>query len=187
MIKLTPPKEGFDLRLMKYTTIQSSQSRVIPIEILQLRMFRGKTLEFTIYATSTSGDVELPVSLPITHLPEWSTDASPNFHIKSTHLYSGFTPTAFLVKPPLEFRGTPQVPVVALRRISSLLAGTSSLIFRHPPDGAGVDIFNFPFWRDALPRQARSWTIIPSGRTSWVCMMACIWSVTYSAAGIGLA
>jgi len=38
-----------------------------------------------------------------------------------------------------------------------------------PSDGAGVDILDLPFWRDALPRQSRSWTIIPSGGTSWVC------------------
>ena len=37
-----------------------------------------------------------------------------------------------------------------------------------PLDGAGVDILDLPFWRDTLPRQGRSWTIIPSGRTSWV-------------------
>lgn len=123
------PKEGLDLRLLRNTIIQPSQTRVIPVEILQLQRFRGGVLEFTIHAISTSGDVELPVSLPIVHLPHWSTDASRTFYVKSTHLYSGFTPTAFLVKPPLEHHSTPQVPVAALRRISSLLTCTSPLIF----------------------------------------------------------
>lgn len=119
VLRLTLPKENLDLKLLRHTTIQPSQTRVIPVEILQLRPFREKIIEFTIRATSTSGDVELPMSLPITHLPHWSTNASLTFCIKSTYLYSGFTPTAFLVKPPLEFCSTPQVPVVALRMTSS--------------------------------------------------------------------
>lgn len=172
VIQLTLPKEGLDLRLLRHTVVQPSQTRVIPVEILQIRPLRENILEFTIHATSASGDLALPVSLPIRHLPHWSTDASPNCYIKSTYLYSGFTPTAFLVKPPLKFLSTPQVPVVALRRISSFLADTSSLIYWHLSDGAGVDIFHLPFWRDALPRQTHSWTIIPSGRTSWVRRMA---------------
>ena len=110
------------------------------------------------------------MSLPVRHLPHWSSGTSPAFHIKSTYLYSGFTPTAFLVKPPLESCGIPQAPVVALRRISSLLSRTQLLTCPPPLDGSGVDIFDLPFWRDALPRQGRSWSIIPSGRTSWVCM-----------------
>lgn len=127
VIALTPPKEGPGLRLLKKTTIQPSQSRVIPIEILQSRPFRENVLGFTIRATSLSGDEELSVSLPITHLSHWSSDVSRTFHIKSTYLYSGFTPTAFLVKPPLEFSGISQAPVVALRGIYSLLDKTVPL------------------------------------------------------------
>ena len=107
------------------------------------------------------------MSLPVTHLPHWSSDTSPAFHIKSAYLYSGFTPTAFLVKPPLELPSTPQAPVVALRMISPPLI-RSLLTCLFPLDGAGVDILDLPFWRDTLPRQGQSWTIIPSGRTSWV-------------------
>ena len=35
-------------------------------------------------------------------------------------------------------------------------------------DGAGVDIFKLPFWVDAIPRQERSWVILPEGRSPWV-------------------
>jgi hypothetical protein len=124
LIELTPPKEGFDLRLLRHTTIWPSQVRVIPVEILQSRPFREKSLQFTIHTTSPSGDEaseELAVSLSVTHLPHWSYDASPAFCIKSTYLYSEFTPTAFLVKPPLELSDTSLLPVVALRRTSSML------------------------------------------------------------------
>ena len=161
------------MRLLKRTIIQPSQARVIPIGILQSRPFRGVTLEFAIHATSPSGDQELLVSLPATHRPHWSSDASPTFYIKSAYLYSGFTPTAFLVKPPLESCSTPQASVVALRRISSPLIRTKPLTCPFQSDGAGVDILYLPFWRDALPRQGRSWTIIPSGGTSWVCRLTC--------------
>lgn len=119
-IVLTLSKEGIGLRLLRLTTIWPSQARVIPIEILQSQPFREKTLEFTIHTISSSGDEELTVSLSVAHLPHWSCDASPVFYMKSTYLYSGFTPTAFLVKPPLELGDTPQLPVVALRMISCI-------------------------------------------------------------------
>jgi len=35
------------------------------------------------------------------------------------------------------------------------------------PDGAGVDISTSPFWLEALPPNNFSWTVVPSGRTSW--------------------
>ncbi len=35
-------------------------------------------------------------------------------------------------------------------------------------DGAGVDIFKQPFWVDGIPRQERSWVILPEGRSPWV-------------------
>jgi len=35
-------------------------------------------------------------------------------------------------------------------------------------DGAGVDVLKQPFWAESLPRQQRSWIIMPSGRTPWV-------------------
>jgi hypothetical protein len=35
-------------------------------------------------------------------------------------------------------------------------------------DGAGVDITRNGLWADALARQARSWVVVPTGRTSWV-------------------
>lgn len=35
-------------------------------------------------------------------------------------------------------------------------------------DGAGVDVIEQSFWQEALPPSNRSWTVIPSGRTSWV-------------------
>ena len=121
MNELTLPQEGFDLRLLRRTIIQPSQVRVIPVEILQSRAFQGTTIEFVIRAISPSGEGEILVSLPVTHLSHWSSDTSPTFHIKSTYLYSGFTPTAFLVKPPLELRGIPHAHVVALRKILPLL------------------------------------------------------------------
>jgi len=171
VIGLIPPQEGFDLRLLRHTIIQPSQTRITPIGILQSRPFQGNTIEFTILTTSPSGDEELLVSLPVTHLPHWSSDDSPGFYVKSVYLYSGFTPTTFLVKPPLEPRGTPQAQVVALRKISLPPISTQPLTRLFLLDGAGVDIVDLPFWRDALPRQGRSWTIIPSGKTSWVCTL----------------
>ena len=35
-------------------------------------------------------------------------------------------------------------------------------------DGAGVDILKQTFWADAMPRQERSWVILPEGRSPWV-------------------
>lgn len=119
VIILTPPQEGLNLRLVRRTIIQSSQTRVIPIAVHQSQPFRGASLELIIRAASPSGDGELLLSLPVKQLPHWSSNDSPTSFIKSTYLFSGFTPTAFLVKPPLGSPGTSLAPVVALRKISA--------------------------------------------------------------------
>ena len=119
VITLTPSQGGVGLRLVRLTIIQSSQARVIPIAIHQSRPFRGTSLELIVRTASPSGDGEILLSLPVTQLPHWSSNDSPTSFIKSTYLFSGFTPTAFLVKPPLGSPGTPQAPVVALRKISA--------------------------------------------------------------------
>ena len=121
MVILTPSQEGFGLRLLRHTAIQSSQARVIPIVIHQSQPFRGTNLELIARTVSPSGDGELLLSLPVTQLPHWSSKGSPTSFIKSTYLFSGFTPTAFLVKPPLGPPDTPQAPVVALRKISGTI------------------------------------------------------------------
>jgi hypothetical protein len=66
---------------------------------------------------------------------------------------------------PSRRRTHPYLPCVRIfikmvHAISWLLART---------DGAGVDIFKQSAWVEALPRQQRSWFILPSGRTPWAC------------------
>ena len=121
MVILTPSQEGFGLRLLRHTAIQSSQARVIPIAVHQSQPFRGTSLELTVRMASTSGDGELLLSLPVTQLPHWSSKGSPTSFVKSTYLFMGFNPTAFLVKPPLGSPDIPQAPVVALRKISATI------------------------------------------------------------------
>ncbi|KAJ3842899.1 hypothetical protein F5878DRAFT_348438 [Lentinula raphanica] len=99
----------------------------------------------------------LYISLPITHLRMWdepSTDSSSsNPVIKASYFFGVLDsiPTNFLVIPP-KSSGNGRAPILALH-------------------GAGVDIFSpntaESFWPQALPRQDRSWVVIPSGRTSW--------------------
>lgn len=42
------------------------------------------------------------------------------------------------------------------------------LILRYHTDGAGLNVLDLAFWECAPPRQARSWIILPTGRTEWV-------------------
>jgi len=98
--------------------------------------------------------LEVSLSLTHTHLAQSldSANVSLNPVIKGSYFFgvSDSIPTNFLVVPP-RLSGKGRTPILALH-------------------GAGVDIFSPPMkslWTQALPRQDRSWVVIPSGRTSW--------------------
>ncbi|CCM03831.1 uncharacterized protein FIBRA_05980 [Fibroporia radiculosa] len=125
------------------------QTRIIPIRFSQSVPFYEKELRLALHLVSETASEILQVVLPVNQHKHWADSELSTDGIKATYFFATSMPTAFLVKPPeKENEGTPRPPVLALH-------------------GAGVDILSAPFWIQALPRQASSWIIAPTGRTAW--------------------
>lgn len=136
-----------ELILKQSTRIAPSQLRIVPLEISQHGVFHGSSLDIVITATHGSGqEVQIPISLPITQRS--SAEASNHVAFKATYLYGSTMPTAFLAIPPVTRPQKSSPPILVLH-------------------GAGVDIITQSFWPEALPPNNLSWTVSPSGRTSW--------------------
>ncbi|KAH7927731.1 hypothetical protein BV22DRAFT_1110944 [Leucogyrophana mollusca] len=140
------------------TSLAPTQTRTVPISITQTGSITTAVTEIPIELllkqnadTHSSGDVtSIHVVLRVKRLALWTpTECVP---IKGTYLFAKSMPTAFLVLPPKARNGeneeAARAPILALH-------------------GAGVDIFDQQFWPDSLIRQAHSWVIMPTGRTSW--------------------
>ncbi|KAJ4488323.1 hypothetical protein J3R30DRAFT_3696095 [Lentinula aciculospora] len=146
-----------------------TQARILPLRIVQHKdlppVFSSIDVTLNLQRENPSvydrplDTISLKVSLPAVHLSMWdepsSVSLTPQINpvIKGSYFF-GVTdsiPTNFLVVPPI-VSGKGRAPLLALH-------------------GAGVDIFAptplESFWAQSLPRQKRSWVVIPSGRTSW--------------------
>ncbi|KAF8184969.1 hypothetical protein K438DRAFT_1597701 [Mycena galopus ATCC 62051] len=148
---LSPKSNDFRVQLLRPTTLAPSQTRIIPLRIVQTAPFTHPTLgiKFTLTSSSDKNKTHtLSVALPVKHLPAWSTGNLSA--IAGTYFYAQEMPTIFSAFPPLleNTHEIPQPPILCLH-------------------GAGVDIAS-PMWIDSLPRQQHSWLVTPSGRTSWV-------------------
>jgi hypothetical protein len=130
--------------------IAPTQTRIFPLDVKQQGPVTADELEICLTLQSQSGPiVKSSVFIKLKHV-QFSTTTSP---IKSSYLFASDMPTMFYAIPPTEPfspEGKPTPPLLATH-------------------GAGVDIFATTLWQDALPRQKRSWIVVPSGRTSWVC------------------
>ncbi|KAI0798096.1 hypothetical protein C8Q75DRAFT_34633 [Abortiporus biennis] len=132
--------------------IAPSQTRIIPLRIRQSKPISKttRTISVKLNASGSSGSIEISTSLDIRHNDHWHSRNTQS--LIATYVHANFMATAFAVKPPTDTKST----------------GTNSTV---PPilalHGAGVEIFDNNFWIDALPSQKYSWTIVPSGRTSW--------------------
>ncbi|OCH95283.1 hypothetical protein OBBRIDRAFT_720837 [Obba rivulosa] len=136
--------------LVGETRIAPTQTRIIPVRLIQTERFTKSELRLVLHLSLDSGGRgEFLIVIPIRQHPQWSSTTFPPTGIKASYFFASMMPTAFLVTPPEEPNvGEPRPPVLALH-------------------GAGVDIFELPFWIQALPRQGRSWIIVPTGRTPW--------------------
>uniref|UniRef100_D8PW24 Peptidase S9 prolyl oligopeptidase catalytic domain-containing protein n=1 Tax=Schizophyllum commune (strain H4-8 / FGSC 9210) TaxID=578458 RepID=D8PW24_SCHCM len=142
-VALKTSVSGLSLTLvLPNATLAPSQTRIIPIRLSQTEPLPTDSAhDRELYGPLTAETVTLSFSIPITKTGKY---------IKGTYLYSGTMPTAFYAIPPASSDLALQGPV---------------LLALH---GAGVDIFSTTFWQDALPRVEKHWTVVPSGRTSWV-------------------
>ncbi|KAJ6500423.1 hypothetical protein C8R45DRAFT_67979 [Mycena sanguinolenta] len=147
---LSSKPDGFAVELLRPTTLAPSQTRIIPLRIIQAAQFTRPTLsiKLTLTSSDTNKTLMLSATHSVKHLPAWSTGNLSA--ISGTYFYAQEMPTVFSAFPPLleniEHQ-TPQPPILCLH-------------------GAGVDIAS-PMWIDSLPRQQHSWLVTPSGRTAW--------------------
>ncbi|PIL23730.1 hypothetical protein GSI_13480 [Ganoderma sinense ZZ0214-1] len=141
--------ENLTVSLLEKQRIGPTQTRVIPVVLIQTSPVYLDELEIILRLESGDAESEVFVTIPLLHHPQWSADSVPAGGIKATFFYGTSMPSAFLVLPPEEPRNVPLPPILALH-------------------GAGVDIFHSDrFWIKALPRQQHSWLIAPAGRTEW--------------------
>ncbi|PPQ74189.1 hypothetical protein CVT26_004486 [Gymnopilus dilepis] len=138
---------GLELKLLNTITIAPSQTRVIPIEIIQSAPYfdlKDIVIELTFVSENISHVV--PISIPINHLQQ---KASERQSFTATFFYANATPSRFIAIPPFtQGTGGNALPILALH-------------------GAGVDIFGHDFWVRSLPQNPVSWIVVPTGRTSW--------------------
>ncbi|KIY43698.1 hypothetical protein FISHEDRAFT_62739 [Fistulina hepatica ATCC 64428] len=137
---------GINLELLHPIVIASSQVRIIPVRIGHgARLFKLESLTVDIEYESlfdlrSHGSVV--VTLPVHQI------SSTTESILATYFFANSMPTAFYAIPPVHRTIGLQPVLLALH-------------------GAGVDIYTTSFWQRALPRSNMSWTVVPSGRTSW--------------------
>jgi hypothetical protein len=99
-----------------------TQTRIVPVEIVQSADFAGQAINLTISLSIVGGGkqdssgVVLRLSLPVTHSPLWT--ATNYTNIKFTHFYANAMPTTFIAKPPQqENLGEPKPVLLALRQL----------------------------------------------------------------------
>ncbi|KAF5373151.1 hypothetical protein D9758_001792 [Tetrapyrgos nigripes] len=146
-VKLAPEISAFfNLTLVRNTRLAPTQTRVVPLRIVQLKPFYGSQLNFKLSLVSTT-TLDLDITLNFRQLSRWTSSTfSP---IQGTYFYASSMPTAFLaIAPKYPYQDASQPPILALH-------------------GAGVDILEQSFWADSFSRTDHSWIVLPSGRTSW--------------------
>jgi hypothetical protein len=118
-LQLDIAQDGVRVELMSLTSIAPTQTRLIPLKLTQAQPVGEAKVTFDLVIIGSDGDtLTLPVILNFTRQRHWSTSCSNSLAIKATYFYSSLTPTAFLVKPPLEadeVRRYTRPPVIALR------------------------------------------------------------------------
>ncbi|KAH9004981.1 hypothetical protein EDB86DRAFT_3037142 [Lactarius hatsudake] len=140
---------GITLSLIRETLFVMGQTRVLPVRIAQSRAFSGDTLSFDVHATSDESSLVLPVQVHVCQLD--SSSMAGTTAIKAAYFSPDTAPLGFITLPPKNLNALHQVPGPPIMALH----------------GAGVDIFKQPFWVDAIPRQERSWVILPEGRSPW--------------------
>ncbi|KZT20258.1 hypothetical protein NEOLEDRAFT_1165105 [Neolentinus lepideus HHB14362 ss-1] len=145
--ELLAPTDGMKVSLLRNPRLAPMQTRVVPLKLVQSRPFYGNDIQVAVRFRSNDSVVTLKVALPIKQQVLWTSETFQP--IKTSYFYMESMPTMFLVIPPKNANdGEPRPPILGLH-------------------GAGLDIFEEPFWAEAIPRQNNSWIVLPTGRTPW--------------------
>ncbi|KAN0124017.1 hypothetical protein V8E52_002507, partial [Russula decolorans] len=140
---------GIMLSLLTPTRFAPGQTRILPIRISQSKPFYGDALSLDVSIFSVGPSWAFSVRVSVTQLGSWSGTGAAA--IRASYFSPDTTPIGFIALPPKN-------------SIAPLKTPTSPILALH---GAGVDVLKQPFWVESLPRQQRSWIIVPSGRTPW--------------------
>ncbi|TFY66824.1 hypothetical protein EVG20_g4262 [Dentipellis fragilis] len=146
-----PSERGLTVQLVKKLRLAPGQTRIFPLQIHQTAPFDSDTLgiQIDLMSGTVTAQVYIEFSISQQSQTQWRQHATPP--IRASYFFAQSMPTVFLVHSPFSptpYGETPKPPILATH-------------------GAGVDIIDQPFWAEALPRQERSWIIMPTGLTSW--------------------
>jgi hypothetical protein len=105
--------QGASVHLLHETRIAPTQTRTVPIRLVQSKPLAANELLINVTLTSETSST-IMVSLPIRHLSGWtSTSFKP---IKASYFFAESMPTSFVVLPPIEQNDEkPCPPILALR------------------------------------------------------------------------
>ncbi|CAA7270176.1 unnamed protein product [Cyclocybe aegerita] len=147
-VSATSNQTGLDILLSDVSfTIAPSQTRILPLRIHQTTPFFGETIIFDLTLESGTDSQILSISMPVTQ--RRLREITGRQVLKGSFFFASSMPSSFLtMPPPMTNVSSAYPPMLALH-------------------GAGVDILGQPFWPEALPENKFSWTVIPTGRTSW--------------------
>ena len=99
---------------LRETRIASTQTRIVPLRIVQSKSFTAKELSINVTVVSETSTTIISVSFPIRHHRRWT---SSSFEpIKASYFFAQSMPTSFVVLPPIaQNDGQPCPPILALR------------------------------------------------------------------------
>jgi hypothetical protein len=147
-VKSSVPELDFSTPTTSFR-IAPTQARILPLNLKQHDRTTASEVTLVITLRSSVGTISAHhATLNLIHHKDLSTTSM----VKVSYLFANAIPTMFYALPPTE-------------PFSSEAKSTPPLLALH---GAGVDIFTMSLWQEALPRQKRSWVVVPSSLTSWV-------------------
>lgn len=113
-----------DISVIHDVRIAPFQTRIIPLEIKQKAPYQDPTISLVLKLSSDGKTIELKVLIPITQLPQWTSDLQP---IRASYFYGATTPTNFVVAPPQGAVSSHISALLALRWFDSYLIGLSEV------------------------------------------------------------
>ena len=112
--------QGISLRLLRETRIAPTQTRIIPLRIVQSEPFTAKELHINVQVVSGASIAIISVSLPINHHSRWT--SSSFTPLKASYFFAESMPTSFVALPPIKHNNDgPRPPILALRWLLHLI------------------------------------------------------------------
>jgi hypothetical protein len=116
-VKMTRRLQGLHIRLLSAISLAPTQTRIIALELVQIKAYHGDGLEVTIELESGVHTAAITTVLPVKHHLHLGALNGPA--IKATYFFAGTMPTAFLAIPPTaQNQVEPKPPLLSLREFN---------------------------------------------------------------------